>query len=84
MIIEPVVERTTIMNMGTYREEELQVEKLRVTKIVRLYEAGHLTEYRRVENSYGPVYYFCDGLSCSQHEYERNVGAPPEGSGAVH
>jgi len=80
----PEVQSPTTVDMSTYREEELLVEKLRVIKIVRLYEAGHLTEYRRVENSYGTVYYFCDGMSCSRHEYERNVGGPQVVTGTVH
>lgn len=66
------------------REEELIIEKLRVIKVVRLTEAGHVTEYRRVENSYGPVYYFCDGQSCSQFEYDHNVGVAPQRTDVVH
>lgn len=45
---------------NTGRQEEVEVEHLRVTRIVRVCGAGKVTEYRRVETRYGQVYYFRD------------------------
>lgn len=53
------------------REEEVIVEKLRVTRIVRITTNGHTTEYRHVTHRYGMNFYFKDGISCSAHTHAR-------------
>ncbi len=53
------------------REEEVIVEKLRVTRIVRITSQGHTTEYRHVTHRYGMNFYFKDGISCSAHTHAR-------------
>ncbi len=58
---------------GSSRSEELVVEQLRVTRIVRYLHKDKVTEFRRVTSKYGPVYYFKDGESCTQRTYEQGV-----------
>ena len=56
------------------RDEQLLVEPRRVTTIVRITLGGRLTEFRRVANQYGPVFFFTNGLSCSERQYAAGVG----------
>jgi hypothetical protein len=69
----PVVREESPMPSG--RTEELITEKTRVTTIVRITEQGHMTEWRRVAHAFGPVFYFKDGVSCSDREYREGTGA---------
>jgi hypothetical protein len=56
-------------------DEELVVERLRVTTIVRITEStGHRTEYRRVVDRHGAVVYFKDGVQVPEYVYRQNTG----------
>jgi hypothetical protein len=55
------------------RSEELVVESRRITTIIRITEDGHTTEYRRVHHQFGEVFYFKNGESCSQRQYEEET-----------
>lgn len=59
----------------TERIEELIVEKLRVTKIIRFMAGGQATEYRKVQHLYGAVYYFKNGGICSEETFQREAMA---------
>lgn len=67
------------------RTEDLIVEATKVTTVVRLEAEGKVTEYRRVFHKWGGIFYFRDGLACSQAEYdgatrsEQLAGATPRG-----
>jgi hypothetical protein len=52
------------------RSEQLIVEPRSVTTIIRLQEQGHTTEYRRVSHAYGAVYFFRNGESVTEREFE--------------
>jgi hypothetical protein len=58
------------------RDEELIVERLRVTTIVRIVQDGDSSEYRRVAHAYGAVFYFKDGVSCDQWTYDQGIADP--------
>jgi hypothetical protein len=58
---------------ATGRNEELIVEKNRVTTIVRITNDGHVDEYRRVSHYFGAVYYFKNGQSCTDLVYEQGT-----------
>ncbi|MFT3885274.1 MAG: hypothetical protein QM724_07545 [Flavobacteriales bacterium] len=62
-MVEPVID-------GVERQEQLIVEPLRVTTIIRLTQKGHTTEYRRVAHAYGAVFFFRNGGSCSERTFE--------------
>ena len=55
-------------------KEELLVDRLNVTMIVRVDEGSVPVEYRRVVNYYGPVYYFRNGESCTAERYAQATG----------
>lgn len=55
------------------RSEEFRAEKLRVTTIIRITAEGRTTEYRRIAHRYGPVYFFRNGVSCSETVYTKGV-----------
>lgn len=59
--------------MNTSRSEDVIVERLRVTRIIRLTHAGCTSEYRRVEHHFGAVYYFKDGKSCTQWLFDQET-----------
>ncbi|HEY0976978.1 MAG TPA: hypothetical protein VGE21_05865 [Flavobacteriales bacterium] len=57
------------------REEELIVERNRVTTIVRLHPPnGPNTEFRRVVHHYGAVFHFQDGASITETVYRTRTG----------
>jgi hypothetical protein len=62
------------MAPGAGREEEVLVEHLRITHIVRLRSGGKVTEYRRVETKYGQVYHFRDGQAVPATVYAAAIG----------
>lgn len=70
-----------------FRTEDLIVESGKVTTVVRLEVGGKVTEYRRVYHKWGGVFYFKDGLACTQLVYESEAlpaqeqlaGASPRG-----
>ena len=55
------------------RNEDLIVEPSRVTKLITYETAGVGTEYRKVTHKWGGVYYFKDGISCSQEIFDRET-----------
>lgn len=50
--------------------EELTVSRLRIIKDVRILRDGRTETYRKVTERYGAVYYFKDGVSCSEYVYK--------------
>jgi ketosteroid isomerase-like protein len=62
------------MAPGAGREEEVLVEQLRITHIVRLRNGEKVTEYRRVETKYGQVYHFRDGQVVPATVYAAAIG----------
>ena len=56
------------------RSEELIVEPLRVTTIVRVVLNGVVTEYRRVAHYHGGVTHFRNGSPCSEPVYREGTG----------
>ncbi len=56
------------------RDEQLIVERNRVTTVVRITQDDHTLEYRRVAQRYGAVFYFKNGLNCDALTYERGTG----------
>lgn len=72
--VAPVVEELApSMAAGVNREEEVLVDGLRITHIVRLRTGGKVTEYRRVETKYGQVYHFRDGQNVPATVYATAV-----------
>jgi hypothetical protein len=61
----------------SFRTEELIVEAGKVTTVVKVEVGGKATEYRRVFHKWGGVFYFKDGLACTQLVYE-NEALPPQ------
>jgi hypothetical protein len=57
----------------TERHEELIQEPNRVTTIIRLTSGATSTEYRRVYHKWGGVFYFKNGIGCTQQVYEREA-----------
>jgi hypothetical protein len=56
-------------------EEELIVERQRVTTVIRITEStGHVTEYRRVVDRHGAVVHFRDGVAVPVHVYRQATG----------
>jgi hypothetical protein len=66
-------EASSVIVGGSGRSEELIVEKRRVTRIVRITQDGHTSEYRQVTHQFGQVFYFKDGESCSRWQYEHET-----------
>jgi hypothetical protein len=66
-------EASSVVVGASGRSEELIVEKRRVIRIVRITTDGHTAEYRRVTHQFGQVFYFKDGESCSQWQYEHET-----------
>ena len=56
------------------RSEELVVERLRVTTIVRVVLNDVTTEYRRVAHYHGGVTHFMNGSPCSEAVYREGTG----------
>lgn len=61
------------LSTDTTRSEELIVEKLRVTKVIRFETGAQVTEYRKVQHLYGAVFYFKNGESCSEQTYQHEA-----------
>ena len=53
--------------------EELTVSRLRIIKDVKVLRDGRTETYRKVTERYGAVYYFKDGVSCSEHVYQYGI-----------
>ncbi|HMC96889.1 MAG TPA: hypothetical protein VKG92_04510 [Flavobacteriales bacterium] len=70
---EKVTPKPIAQSHTSNRSEELIVDKRWVIKIVRLMQDGHITEYRRVNHHMGQVFYFKDGVSCSEWTYEHEA-----------
>ncbi len=64
---------STIAPAVNGRMEELRVESRRITTIIWITENGYTTEYRRVHHQFGQVYFFKNGESCSQRQYEQET-----------
>ena len=86
LMVDPSIDRTVPMRVvdkrtppvaarisNDGRAEEVQVERLRVTTVVRITEAGRTNEYRRVAHRYGSVYFFRNGSSCSEGTYNTGI-----------
>ena len=67
-----VAEMAPVEAAATMFTEETIVEKLRVTTITRIQHGCSTTELRRVAHSYGAVFYFKDGVSCSDWTYAQD------------
>lgn len=52
------------------REEELIVEANKVVTLIRLDQAGLITEFKRIAHKWGGVFYFKNGDSCTKEVYE--------------
>jgi len=52
------------------RNEELLVESNRVTTVVMVTLGDHADEYRKVVHKWGGQYYFKNGITCSQLQYD--------------
>ena len=52
------------------RQEELIVETNKVVTLIRLEQAGLITEFRRIAHKWGGVFYFKNGDSCTKEVYE--------------
>lgn len=72
-VVERPIEQAPATKYAEGRQEELIVEKNRVTKIVRIAHEGRVDEYRRVSHLYGAVHYFKNGESCSDLTYEQGT-----------
>lgn len=57
----------------TNRTEDLVVESGKVTTVVKLETEGVVTEYRRVFHKWGGTFYFKNGNTCTQMQYEEET-----------
>jgi len=55
---------------GVVRQEELIVEANKVVTLIRLEQAGFITEFQRIAHKWGGVFYFKNGDTCSKEVYE--------------
>lgn len=62
-----IPEHAALQVNGSSREDGFVKEKQHMSKIVRIVEQGRLTEYHRVENRFGAVYYFRNGEACRRN-----------------
>jgi len=75
----------TMEEATTIRHEELIVEPTKVMTIVKVEQAGVMTEYRKVYHKWGGTFYFRNGEACSQLVFEQEArpeqlaGATPRG-----
>ncbi|MBP6312990.1 MAG: hypothetical protein WAR83_15250 [Flavobacteriales bacterium] len=65
----------SVMDVHTINEE-LIVSRSRIIKEVKVLRDGRTSTYRKVTERYGAVYYFKDGVSCSEHVYR--FGTSPD------
>ena len=56
--------------MSVVRHQDVIVQPNEVVTIIKLQQGDLLTEYRRVSRKYSGVFYFKNGISCSQRVYE--------------
>src|SRR5690606_37974971 len=56
--------------MSVVRHQDVIEQPNEVVTIIKLQQGDLLTEYRRVSRKYSGVYYFKNGISCSQRVYE--------------
>lgn len=52
------------------RNEELLVESNRVTTVIKVTMGEHADEYRKVVHKWGGQFYFKNGITCSQLQYD--------------
>ena len=58
--------------------EELIVSRSRIIKEVKVAREGRTATYRKVTERYGAVYYFKDGVSCSEYVFQFGTTSDPQ------
>ncbi|MFZ1333548.1 MAG: hypothetical protein WAR83_15245 [Flavobacteriales bacterium] len=69
-VVEAIPTRTPIVMFDPSISEELTVTRARVIKDVTVSREGRTTTYRKVTEHYGAIFFFKNGVSCSEYVYQ--------------